>query len=168
VVWAAFDGGHQQGPVDGCAGCESGARSWVKGEVWKFFTGDTTPTPTSFRLRSESAGRCLDVNGANSANGTATIVWDCHTNANQQFTRTGQALQVLGKCLEVPTNAVPGTASRIWDCNGGANQQWNVNDNGTVTNPQTGLCLTANGTANGSAATVATCGNVASQRWARS
>ncbi|WP_308202878.1 hypothetical protein [Crossiella sp. SN42] len=38
VVWAAFDGGHQQGPVDGCAGCESGARSWVKNEVWRFFT----------------------------------------------------------------------------------------------------------------------------------
>ncbi|WP_416970835.1 alpha/beta hydrolase family esterase [Streptomyces sp. 4F14] len=38
VVWAAFDGGHQQGPVDGCAGCESGARSWVKAELWRFFT----------------------------------------------------------------------------------------------------------------------------------
>ncbi|MFB6721014.1 ricin-type beta-trefoil lectin domain protein [Kribbella sp. NPDC056345] len=167
VVWAAFDGGHQQGPVDGCAGCESGARSWVKNEVWKFFTGDTTPTPTAFRLRSESAGRCLDVNAANSANGTATIVWDCHTNANQQFTRNGQALQVLGKCLEVPINAGSGTPSRIWDCNGGANQQWNVNDNGTITSAQGGLCLTASGTANGAAATVSTCTSTPNQRWAK-
>jgi poly(3-hydroxybutyrate) depolymerase len=165
VVWAAFDGGHQQGPVDGCAGCESGARSWVKNEVWKFFTGDTTPTPTAFRLRSESAGRCLDVNAANSANGTPTILWDCHTNANQQFTRTGQALQVLGKCLEVPFNAGSGTPTRIWDCNGGTNQQWNLNDNGTITNPQTNLCLTATGTANGSAATLTSCNNTAAQRW---
>lgn len=53
VVWAAFDGGHQQGPVDGCAGCESGARSWVKQEVWRFFTQfgsdvpPTTPPPTT-------------------------------------------------------------------------------------------------------------------------
>ena len=38
VVWAAFDGGHQQGPVDGCTGCESGAQSWVKNEVWEFFS----------------------------------------------------------------------------------------------------------------------------------
>jgi poly(3-hydroxybutyrate) depolymerase len=167
VVWAAFDGGHQQGPVDGCAGCESGARSWVKNEVWKFFTGDTTPTPTTFRLRSESAGRCLDVNAANSANGTPTILWDCHTNANQQFTRTGQALQVLGKCLEVPLNAGSGTPSRIWDCNGGANQQWNLNDNGTITNPQTGLCLTATGTANASPATVTSCTTNPNQRWPR-
>lgn len=165
VVWAAFDGGHQQGPVDGCAGCESGARSWVKNEVWKFFTGDTTPTPTTFRLRSESAGRCLDVNGANSANGTPMLVWDCHTNANQQFTRNAQSLQVLGKCLEIPTNATPGTRTRIWDCNGGANQQWTVNDNTTVTNPQTGLCLTATNTQNGSPVTVETCTNAANQHW---
>jgi len=55
VVWAAFDGGHQQGPVDGCAGCESGARSWVKPEVWKFFSqfastsspGPSSPGPSS-------------------------------------------------------------------------------------------------------------------------
>ena len=167
VVWAAFDGGHQQGPVDGCAGCESGARSWVKNEVWKFFTGDTTPTPTAFRLRSESAGRCLDVNGANSANGTSTILWDCHTNANQQFTRTGQALQVLGKCLEVPLNAGSGTPTRIWDCNGGANQQWNLNDNATIANPQTGLCLTATATTNGSPTTITPCTAASNQRWPR-
>lgn len=167
VVWAAFDGGHQQGPVDGCAGCESGARSWVKNEVWKFFTGETpTPTP-SFRLRSESASRCLDVNGANSANGTQMIVWDCHTNANQQFTRTGQTLQVMGKCLDAPPNAAPGTRTQIWDCNGAANQQWNLTDNGTITNVQTGLCLDVNGTANSSAVNVASCTNATNQRWVK-
>ncbi|WP_083255024.1 ricin-type beta-trefoil lectin domain protein [Amycolatopsis orientalis] len=167
VAWAAFDGGHQQGPVDGCAGCESGARSWVKTEVWKFFTGDTpTPTPT-YRLRSESAGRCLDVTGATSGNDTQMIVWDCHTSANQQFTRSGQTLQVLGKCLDVPANATSGTRVQIWDCHGGANQQWNVNDNGTITGVQTGLCLDTAGTANGSAVTVATCDGSADQRWAK-
>ena len=95
------------------------------------------------------------------------ITWDCHTNANQQFTRTGQALQVLGKCLEVPFNAGSGTPTRIWDCNGGTNQQWNLNDNGTITNPQTGLCLTATGTANGSPATITPCTTNSNQRWPR-
>jgi poly(3-hydroxybutyrate) depolymerase len=168
VIWAPFDGGHQQGPVDGCAGCESGARSWVKNEVWKFFTGEAPPPPPpTFRLRGESAGRCLDVNGAGSANGTQMIVWDCHTNANQQFTRSGQALQVLGKCLDVAPNAGSGTRAQIWDCHGGANQQWNVNDNGTITNVQSGLCLDVGGTANGAAVNVATCNTGASQRWVR-
>ena len=164
VVWAAFDGGHTPGPIDGGG---DGWRSWTSPEVWRFFTGDTTPTPPSFRLRSESSSRCLDVNGANSTNGTQMIVWDCHANANQQFTQNNKALQVLGKCLEAPANAGPGTRTRIWDCNGGASQQWNVNDNGTITSVQTGLCLDVNGTANSSAVNVATCNNAANQRWVK-
>ncbi|MGW4213894.1 ricin-type beta-trefoil lectin domain protein [Lentzea sp. NPDC004789] len=167
VVWAPFDGGHQQGPVDGCAGCESGARSWVKSEVWKFFTGETPTPPTTFRLRGEASGRCLDVNGAGTANGTAMISWDCHGNANQQFTTVGQTLQVTGKCVEVPNNAGAGTQARIWDCNGGANQNWNIATNGTITNVQSGLCLNATSNNNGAAVTVATCNGSAAQRWAK-
>ena len=43
VVWAAFDGGHDPGPIDGCA-C-GGWRSWTPGVVWNFFSqfaGDPT------------------------------------------------------------------------------------------------------------------------------
>ncbi|MEV6237631.1 ricin-type beta-trefoil lectin domain protein [Lentzea sp. NPDC051838] len=158
VVWAPFDGGHQQGPVDGCGGCESGARSWVKTEVWKFFTGDT-PTPSAFRLRGEASGRCLDVTGAGTANGTQMITWDCHSGSNQQFTQNGQALQVSGKCLDGS-----GTQARLWDCTGGDNQKWNLGT--TITHVQTGLCLTA-GANNGAAATLSTCQTSANQRWAK-
>jgi poly(3-hydroxybutyrate) depolymerase len=164
VVWAAFDGGHTPGPIDGGG---EGWRTWTSAEVWKFFTGDTTPTPTAFRLRGESSGRCLDVTGANSANGTQMIVWDCHTNANQQFAQSGQALQVLGRCLDAPSNATPGTRVQIWDCHGGANQQWNITSSGTITSVQTGLCLEVTGTANNAAVTVATCNGGAGQRWAK-
>ncbi|QLQ35400.1 cellulose binding domain-containing protein [Micromonospora robiginosa] len=47
VVWAAFDGGHIAAPQDG-AGGDSGTRTWVPAEVWKFFTqfAGTTPTPS--------------------------------------------------------------------------------------------------------------------------
>ncbi|MEV8438005.1 ricin-type beta-trefoil lectin domain protein [Actinosynnema sp. NPDC051121] len=171
VVWAPFDGGHQQGPVDGCGGCESGARSWVKGEVWKFFTGDQTPTPTptTFRLRGEASGRCLDVNGAGTANGSQMIIWDCHTGTNQQFTQTGNTLRVQGKCLQAPANAGSGTRVQIWDCNGGANQGWNLNGDGTISNVQNGLCLDVNSgaTANGTAVILWTCHTGANQRWAK-
>ncbi|MCX5265716.1 PHB depolymerase family esterase [Streptomyces sp. NBC_00199] len=37
VEWAAFDEGHIAAPQDGAAG-DSGSRTWVPGEVWKFFT----------------------------------------------------------------------------------------------------------------------------------
>jgi poly(3-hydroxybutyrate) depolymerase len=178
VAWAAFDAGHTPGPVDGSPGdYEPGERSWTRAVVWNFFTqldGSTPnppnpPNPTTFRLRNEGAGRCLDVNGANGANGTPMIVWDCHGNANQQFTQNGQALQVLGKCLNVPTDAAAGTRVQIQDCNGGANQQWALNSNGTIRNAQNGLCLDVNGagTANGSAVVVWSCHDGANQRWAR-
>ena len=36
VQWAAFDGGHTPGAVDG--GGDSGARTWTKAAVWKFFS----------------------------------------------------------------------------------------------------------------------------------
>ncbi|WP_346265738.1 hydrolase [Streptomyces griseorubiginosus] len=37
VVWAAFDEGHIAAPQDGAAG-DSGSRTWVPGEIWKFFS----------------------------------------------------------------------------------------------------------------------------------
>ncbi|MCA2215476.1 ricin-type beta-trefoil lectin domain protein [Jidongwangia harbinensis] len=178
VVWAAYDAGHTPGPVDGSAGdFEPGERSWTRPVVWNFFAQFQTsdpgpdpgpdPVPTTFRLRSESAGRCLDVNGASSANGAQMILWDCHGNANQQFSQSGQELRVLGKCLDVPGNAA-GTRVQISDC-GGANQKWNLNSNGTVSNAQNGLCLDVNGaaTANGTAVVAWTCHTGANQRWAR-
>jgi hypothetical protein len=165
VVWAAFDGGHGPGPIDGGG---EGWRTWTSGEVWNFFTGGTTPPPPpTFRLRGESSGRCADVTGASSANGTQMILWDCHANANQQFAQSGQALQVLGKCLDAPNNAASGARVQIWDCHGGANQQWNVTSGGTITSVQTGLCLDVTGTANNAAVTVATCNGGAGQRWVR-
>jgi poly(3-hydroxybutyrate) depolymerase len=36
VQWAAFDGGHTPGPVDG--GGDSGVTTWTKGEAWKFIS----------------------------------------------------------------------------------------------------------------------------------
>lgn len=36
VQWAAFDGGHMPGPVDGSPN-ESGVTTWTKAEIWRFF-----------------------------------------------------------------------------------------------------------------------------------
>ncbi|MFJ2240763.1 cellulose binding domain-containing protein [Streptomyces sp. NPDC087859] len=45
VAWAAFDEGHIAAPQDGAAG-DSGSRTWLPAEVWKFFTQFQTSTPT--------------------------------------------------------------------------------------------------------------------------
>ncbi|MFF5122250.1 RICIN domain-containing protein [Dactylosporangium aurantiacum] len=189
VVWAAFDGGHQQGPVDNCAGCESGARSWVKPEVWRFFTqfggaqpsspAPSNPSPSSsgpppgrsnVMIAGAASGRCVDVPGSTTANGTQVQLWDCHGGTNQRFTYTSaRQLQVYGtKCLDATGQGTSnGTTVVIWDCNGQANQQWNVNANGTVTGVQSGLCLDASGsgTANGTKIHLWSCHGGANQQW---
>jgi endo-1,4-beta-xylanase len=146
-----------------CAGNKKAAFDAVLAAI----NGGTVPSGN--RLRGEASGRCLDVNGANSANGAQMIIWDCHSGANQQFTQNGSALQVMGKCLDIPQNGAAGTRAQIWDCSGAANQQWVFNGTGTIRNSQTGLCLDVNGsnTANGSAVIVWNCHSGANQRWAR-
>jgi len=138
--------------------------------VYRVSGGGTATPPTTFRLRGEASGRCLDVNQGSSVSGTPMIIWDCHSGANQQFAQSGQALQVLGKCLDVPTTATAGTRVQIWDCNAGTNQQWAFNGNGTIGSVRfPTLCLDVSGaaTANGSAVIVWTCHGAANQRWTR-
>ncbi|MBN6042234.1 cellulose binding domain-containing protein [Amycolatopsis sp. 195334CR] len=76
VVWAAFDGGHTPGPIDGC-GCE-GWQTWTAGEVWKFFSqfsGGGTPNP--------QPGACQVTNTVNA--------WNSGLTSELTITNTGTA-----------------------------------------------------------------------------
>ncbi len=134
-------------------------------------TTDPPPTTGTFHLRSASAGLCLDLDHANTANGTGALIWTCKDSANQQITQDGQTLRILGKCLDIAPSAVNGTRVQVWDCNGGTNQQWTLNSNGTVSNVRfPGLCLDVNngGTANGTSVIVWSCHGNTNQQWSRS
>ncbi|WP_426505513.1 RICIN domain-containing protein [Dactylosporangium sp. McL0621] len=118
------------------------------------------------------SGRCLDVAGVSTANGTAVQLWDCWGGSNQTWSYTaGKQLMVYGsKCLDAYGQGTSnGTSVVIWDCNGQANQQWNVNTNGTITGVQSGLCLDATGagTSNGTKIILWSCGGHANQQWTR-
>jgi poly(3-hydroxybutyrate) depolymerase len=190
VQWAAFDGGHGPGPVDGCSGCEDGTRTWTKGEAWRFissFAGGppSSPPPSSPQPSNSSSppvgqsnvmiagvgsGRCIDVPGSTTANGTQVQLWDCHGGTNQRFTYTsGRQLQVYGsKCLDANGRGTTnGTTVVIWDCNGQTNQQWNLNANGSITGVQSGLCLDVSGaaTANGAKLQLWACHGGSNQQW---
>lgn len=124
-------------------------------------------------LRSVSSGRCLDVPGAVTTNGTFLQIYDCNGGSNQRWTALSNGeLQVYGnKCLDVPGHATaPGTRVEIWDCNGGANQQWTLNSNGSVVGRESGLCLdvTHNLTANGTPVEIWGCSGASNQQWSRS
>ncbi|ONI80745.1 GDSL family lipase [Saccharothrix sp. ALI-22-I] len=116
------------------------------------------------------SGRCLDVPGTSTANGTQLQLWDCHGQSNQSWTHnSGRQLVVYGtKCLDAyGRGTANGTQVVIWDCHGDTNQQWNVNANGTITNVQSGLCLDAHnlGTANGTKLVLWSCTGQPNQQW---
>jgi hypothetical protein len=116
------------------------------------------------------SGRCIDVPGGTTTNGTQVQLWDCSGGANQRWTYTaGRQLTGNGnKCLDASgAGTTNGTMVIIWDCHGGLNQQWNVNANGTITNVQSGLCVDANGaaTANSTKIILWSCNGGANQQW---
>ena len=112
------------------------------------------------------SGRCADVVGVATANGTQVQLYDCNGQANQSWTvTTGGQLTVYGtKCLAEAGQGAPVT---IWDCTGQTDQQWSVNTNGTITSARSGLCLDANGrgTANGTRLILWPCNGQANQQW---
>ncbi|GAA2885325.1 ricin-type beta-trefoil lectin domain protein [Actinoplanes cyaneus] len=128
-------------------------------------------TPQGRQIVGAQSGRCVDVSGAATANGTVTQLWDCTGAANQSWTYTsGKQLTTYGgtKCLDASGQGTAnGTAAVVWDCNGQANQQWNVNTNGTITGVQSGLCLDVTGasTANGSKLNLWSCHGGTNQQW---
>jgi poly(hydroxyalkanoate) depolymerase family esterase len=124
-------------------------------------------------LRAVGAGKCLDVPGQSTTNGTRLQIWDCHGGTNQQWTATaaGELTVYSGgstRCLDAEgAGTAAGTAVIIWACHGGTNQKWRLGTDGSVTGVQSGLCLEVAGasTANGAAVRLWTCTGQSNQRW---
>ncbi|GHJ12895.1 ricin-type beta-trefoil lectin domain protein [Micromonospora sp. AKA38] len=132
--------------------------------------GGGVPTNQNVQIVGGQSGRCVDVPGSTTTNGTQVQLWDCHGGTNQRFSyTTGKQLTVYGtKCLDASGQGTAnGTAVVVWDCNGQANQQWNLNADGSITGVQSGLCLDASafGTTNGTKVQLWQCLNGANQRW---
>ena len=79
------------------------------------------PRPAPGRITG-LGGKCLDVRGASSADGTKIQLWTCNGAANQQWTvDAGGTLEALGKCMDVTGGGTAdGTQVQLWTCNGGA------------------------------------------------
>jgi len=115
------------------------------------------------------AGKCLDVAGANPADGTTVQLYDCNGSAAQQWTRPGDGtIRALGKCLDVANAATAdGTRVQIATCNGNAAQQWTHSAARDLVNPQANKCLdvTGNNSANATPTQIWTCSGGANQKW---
>ncbi|WP_329454577.1 ricin-type beta-trefoil lectin domain protein [Streptomyces sp. NBC_01497] len=127
------------------------------------------PVATGGRsVRSGISGKCLDVNGGSSTNGTAAQIWSCNNTGAQVWTASSDGtLRALGKCLDVTgAGTANGSKVEVWDCNGGGNQQWQPY-NGGFRNPASGRCLDdpASSTSNGTEVEIWDCNGGANQQW---
>ncbi|MFC5204055.1 arabinofuranosidase catalytic domain-containing protein [Streptomyces kaempferi] len=78
--------------------------------------------------RLHTLGRCLDITGNGTANGTQVELWDCNGAGGQiwQQQADGSLLNPQsGRCLDSPDGATAnGTRLRVWDCNGSTAQKF--------------------------------------------
>ncbi|HEV2783468.1 MAG TPA: family 16 glycosylhydrolase [Actinophytocola sp.] len=114
-------------------------------------------------------GKCVDVAGASTANGTAVQLWDCNGTAAQRWTVGGDGtIRALGKCLDVSGGSTAdGARVQLWDCNGTGAQRWTVTAARDIINPQANKCLdaTGNSSANGTRLQIWSCHGGANQKW---
>ncbi|GIE85437.1 chitosanase [Actinoplanes regularis] len=114
-------------------------------------------------------GKCIDVAGSATANGTAVQLYDCNGTAAQQWTvgNTDATIRALGKCMDVTAaSTANGAKIQLYDCNATGAQKWTVS-NGTLINTASGKCLDVTGksTANGTRLQIWTCAGGTNQTW---
>jgi ricin-type beta-trefoil lectin protein/cellulase (glycosyl hydrolase family 5) len=132
---------------------------WGYGDVPP--VNEDPPAPPGSPIRNVAAGRCLDVPGFSTTDGTHLDLWDCNGGGNQSWNHTAAGeLTVYGtKCLRA------GVSLTIDACTGAATEQWTVNADGTISAGAGGLCLNATGLANGAAVDARQCDGSTNQSW---
>lgn len=137
---------------------------WAAGQP-----GSVTPPETRTGPIRGYGGKCVDVAGAGTADGTAVQLYDCNGTDAQNWTvgSTG-TLTALGKCMDVTgAGTADGTEVQLYTCNGTGSQIWQPGPNGSLVNPQSGKCLDATGpsSANGTRLQIWSCTGAANQSW---
>jgi glucose/arabinose dehydrogenase/PKD repeat protein len=114
-------------------------------------------------------GKCLDVAGAGTADGTKVQLHTCNTTAAQQWTVTpNRTIKALGKCLDVAgAGTANGTKVQLYTCNTTAAQNWSAQPDGTLRNPNSNRCLDVHGNnpTDGRQIQIWDCHAGANQRW---
>ncbi|MEU8675320.1 PQQ-dependent sugar dehydrogenase [Streptomyces sp. NPDC048560] len=114
-------------------------------------------------------GKCVDVAGGASADGTQIQLWTCNQTAAQHWTAAADStLRALGKCMDISGGGTAdGTKVQLYGCNNTGAQKWVPQADGTLRNPVSGKCLDAAeaASADGTKLHLWTCNAAANQKW---
>jgi hypothetical protein len=131
-------------------------------------TPPTTAPPAGGGQITGIGGKCADVAGASSADGTGVQLFTCNGTAAQKWTRSGDnTVRALGKCLDVrAASTANGARAQLFTCNGTNAQKWTATG-GQLVNTGSGKCLDATGvsSADGTPLQIWTCSGGSNQKW---
>ncbi|WP_330336209.1 arabinofuranosidase catalytic domain-containing protein [Streptomyces sp. NBC_00557] len=120
--------------ADGAAVQLWDCQSYAEDQHWTHFADGSLRT----------LGRCLDINGNGTANGTKAELWDCNGVGGQKWVQQSDGSLLnpqSGRCLDSPSGATAnGTRLQIWDCNGSAAQKFSVDGGAPIAAPG-GKCV---------------------------
>ena len=144
--------------------------------IFNKITGGTTTTPPTTPPTSPAGtitgigGKCVDVNAASSADGTAVQLYTCNGTVAQKWTvGSDGTIKALGKCLDVTAaSTANGAKVQLYTCNGTGAQDWSYNAaTHDIVNIPANKCLDATGqsSADLTRLQIWTCTGTTNQKW---
>jgi beta-glucanase (GH16 family) len=122
-------------------------------------------------LRSGFSGRCIDIPGADPADGARLQVYDCNGTAAQQWTTNSDGtLRAMGKCMDPAGGALAnGTPIQLVTCNGNPVQRFTLSAAGDLVNVSADRCVDVKDriSDNGAALQLWDCTGASNQKWTR-
>jgi beta-glucanase (GH16 family) len=156
--------------VAGCAGSVMDAEGTVGAA--------SVQSGQAYSLVRQGSGKCMDVGGWGTNNGTQILQWSCHGGANQQFrvVNVGDHVQLVdshsGRCLDVDAwGTADGTKIQLWDCNGSPAQSYFLDDMGNgflrIRNTHSNKCVDVTAASNddGPKVQLYSCNGTSAQNW---
>jgi V8-like Glu-specific endopeptidase len=138
--------------------------------------------PAGDELVSRASGKCLDVSGNGTTDGTPIQLWSCNGTGAQSFDvrdagggRVNLVHSASGKCVDIANSGTAdGTRVQLWSCNGTGAQSFELRDAGggnlSLVNGTSGKCLDVQGnrSADGTPVILWSCqAGAANQEWTR-
>jgi beta-glucanase (GH16 family) len=172
ILNLAVGGSWPGSPDAGTAFPQSMLVDYVRVSAWN---SDSTPPPappaTGNALKSTFSSRCIDIPGANPADGTRLQMYDCNGTSAQSWTfNSDGTLRSMGKCMDPAGGTLTnGTPIQLVACNGNPVQRFTLSGAGDLVNVSANKCVDVKdwNSANGAALQLYDCSGGSNQKWAK-